>query len=120
MKQDTAFIKLVNKIKKHIHEIDMENFIPMVENNSVDGILIDIREKYEHDVGFIPGSIHISRGVLEASIETIASSTEQKIYLYCGGGYRSALSADSLQNMGYNKVYSIAGGYKTWCQFQPY
>ena len=35
-----------------------------------------------------------------------------ELILYCGGGYRSAISADAAQRMGYNNVFSLAGGYK--------
>lgn len=116
MEKGSLFFKLVNEAKERIKEIDIIAFTRMIRNKSLDGVLIDIREKHEYDVSYIPNALHISRGVLESRIEEIIYNQEQKIYLYCAGGYRSALSADSLQNMGYTSVYSIASGYKGWCQ----
>lgn len=113
MKEKTGFIKLVNEAKSNIKELNITELKAMIDDNTLDGIIIDIREKSEYNSGAIPGSIHISRGVLEAKIEGITHK-EQNIYLYCGGGSRSALSADSLQRMGYKNVYSIAGGYRAW------
>jgi rhodanese-related sulfurtransferase len=114
MTNKSAFKNLVNDAKLRINECSIEYINNMTINNTFDGILIDIRELSEYEDGYISHSIHISRGVLEAKIETLVPNKEQKIYLYCGGGYRSALSADNLMKMGYKNTYSIAGGYRAW------
>jgi rhodanese-related sulfurtransferase len=111
---ESAFLKLVQDAKARISECEMVAIKEMVANDKIDGLLIDVRESHEHQAGHIPGSIHISKGLLEAKIETKVPNKSQKIYLYCGGGYRSALSADSLQKMGYKNVFSIEGGYGAW------
>ena len=79
-------------------------------------ILIDVREDREWLAGHIPGAVHMGRGVLERDIESAVVSRETPLVLYCGGGYRSALAADSLQKMGYTQVYSMAGGWRSWCE----
>ena len=114
MTKRLAFQNLVNDAKSRINECSMEHINKMIYNNVLDGTLLDIRELHEHERGYIYNSVHISRGVLESKIETLIPDKSQKIYLYCAGGYRSALSADNLMKMGYKNVYSIAGGYQAW------
>ena len=114
MTNKSAFKNLVNDAKSRINEYSIEHINNMTKNNTLDGILIDIRELSEYEDGCVSNSIHISRGVLEAKIETLVPNKEQKIYLYCGGGSRSALSADNLMKMGYKNTHSIAGGYRAW------
>ncbi|MBI4375313.1 MAG: sulfurtransferase [Elusimicrobia bacterium] len=76
--------------------------------------LIDIREDHEWERGHIPGAIHVGRGILERDIGRITPDRDAEIVLYCGGGYRSALAARSLQEMGYRKVYSLFEGWSGW------
>ena len=111
---ESAFLKLVQDAKSRISECEMSEIKEMIVNDKIDGFLIDVRELVEFQAGCIPGAIHISKGLLEAKIEAKVPTKSQKIYLYCGGGYRSALSADSLQKMGYENIVSIKGGYGAW------
>jgi rhodanese-related sulfurtransferase len=76
--------------------------------------LIDIREDREWDQGHLPGATHIGRGVLERDIEKRFPDKDEPIVLQCGGGFRSALSADNLRKMGYRNVVSLDGGYRGW------
>lgn len=76
--------------------------------------LIDVREDGEFAAGHIPGAVHIGRGVLERDIERAVPDAATPIVLYCGGGFRSALAADSLQKMGYTNVISMDGGWTGW------
>ena len=77
-------------------------------------ILIDVREDREWQAGHIAGAIHIGKGVIERDIEQMIPSRETALVLYCGGGYRSILAAESLQKMGYTNVMSMAGGWRDW------
>lgn len=77
-------------------------------------MLIDVREKDEHEQGAIPGAHHIPRGFLELRIENLVPDRSRKIIAYCAGGNRSLLAAESLQRMGYEKVTSMAGGFNRW------
>jgi rhodanese-related sulfurtransferase len=77
-------------------------------------LLVDVREESEFAAGRISGAVHIGRGILERDIETRAPDHSTEIILYCGGGFRSALSADNLQKMGYTNVVSMDGGWRRW------
>jgi rhodanese-related sulfurtransferase len=76
--------------------------------------LVDTREDSEWERGHITGAIHIGRGVIERDIERLIPDTSAPLVLYCGGGFRSALAAESLQRMGYTNVLSMDGGWKGW------
>lgn len=77
-------------------------------------LLIDIREDHEWQQGHALGAIHIGRGILERDIETHVADKSATLVLYCGGGFRSALSADSLAAMGYTNAISLDGGWRAW------
>ena len=89
-----------------------------------DCVLIDVRELAEYAQGHLPGAINLPRGVLEfqihahpamACVESEALAQPQRmLVLYCLGGGRSALAADSLQKLGFTAVHSLAGGFNAW------
>lgn len=114
MQHSSEFLKLVNDAKTRIKECTVEDIQQMNESETLDGILIDTREESEFVNGYIPNAIHISKGLIECQIEQIFPNKNQKMYFYCGGGFRSALVADLLQSMGYKNVVSIDGGWRAW------
>jgi rhodanese-related sulfurtransferase len=73
-------------------------------------ILLDIRDKEEHDSDHIVGSMHLSRGKLEMNIESVVPDINATIICYCNAFNRGALSADTLQSMGYKNAKFLAGG----------
>ena len=73
-----------------------------------------MREESEWARGRLPGAIHLGKGIIERDVESRFPDTAAELILYCGGGYRSALSADSLQKMGYTNVVSMDGGFRDW------
>lgn len=75
---------------------------------------VDTREDDEWKQGRAKGSLHIGKGVIERDIESIIPDKAAEIILYCGGGFRSALAADALQQMGYTNVLSMDGGIRDW------
>ena len=77
-------------------------------------LLLDVREDHEWDGGRLPGSLHLSKGVIERDIEKHFPDRSTSIVCYCGGGYRSVLVCENLQRMGYRDVRSLAGGYRGW------
>jgi len=79
-------------------------------------LVIDIREAEECQYGVIPQSHWIRRGYLEFQLENLLSEPQTEIVIYCGGGVRSALATDALQNMGFKSVYSLQGGFKEWAE----
>ena len=87
-----------------------------VLDKSLDGVLIDVREDHEWKQSYIPGAMHISKGLIEAKIESIVTDREKTLYLYCGAGFRSVLAAENLMKMGYSNVKSVNGGIRGWCQ----
>ena len=77
-------------------------------------VLIDVREESEYAAGHAPGAVHVSKGVFERDIETKVPDPATPVVLYCGGGYRSILTADMARKMGYTAVLSMAGGWSGW------
>lgn len=75
---------------------------------------IDVREDEEFARDRAKGARHIGRGVIERDIENLVPDKQAAIVLYCGGGYRSALAAESLGLMGYTNVCSMDGGIRAW------
>lgn len=114
MQHSNSFLELVNDAKSRIRECSVEDIQKMNNSNTLDGLLIDVREDSEFANGFIPNAIHLSKGVIESRIEQMVPNKNQKMYFYCGGGFRSALVADLLQEMGYTNTISIDGGWRAW------
>ena len=78
------------------------------------GVALDIRDKEEHDADHIQGSLHLSRGKLEMNIEEMIPKIDTIIVCYCNANNRGALSADTLQSMGYTNAKYIKGGLKAF------
>ncbi len=111
------FKQLVDEAKKEIQEID-SNGLKKMQAGGDDFILIDVRDPDEAQRGMIPGAVHVSRGMLEYKIDTVTTDKNKKLVLYCGGGSRSALAAQSLKHMGFKNVISLAGGFRGWAESQ--
>ena len=77
-------------------------------------LLVDVREDKEWEQDHLPGAIHLGKGIVERDIEQRVPDPDTPMVLYCGGGFRSALTADSLQRMGYTNVISMDGGIREW------
>jgi rhodanese-related sulfurtransferase len=76
--------------------------------------LIDVREESEWTAGHAAAAEHLGKGVIERDIEAAVPDRDAEVILYCGGGFRSVLAADTLQRMGYRNVHSMAGGWRAW------
>jgi rhodanese-related sulfurtransferase len=113
MKHSEGFLKLVNNRKERIKEVSVAETINRLKTNP-DAKLVDVREDNEWNTAHAAGAIHLGKGIIERDVEVTIPDKETEIILYCGGGYRSALAADVLQEMGYTNVYSMAGGWKAW------
>ena len=103
---------LVNEAKQRIHEVTPREVLEMQRRN-VPVIFLDVREPNEWNLGRLPNAVHLPRGNLESNIEARAARDEA-IVIYCARGNRSALAADTLQQMGYNNVSSMADGFGGW------
>lgn len=111
MEHTEGFLKLAEDAKSRVQEISVGQALERLERGAR---LIDVREDNEWERGHAAGAAHLGRGVIERDIETAIPDHDAELILYCGGGYRSALACDNLQRMGYNKVYSLAGGWRAW------
>ena len=76
--------------------------------------VFDVREDGEWAAGHVAGAAHLGKGVIERDIERLVPDIHAPIVLYCGGGFRSALAADALQQMGYTNVRSMTDGWRGW------
>jgi rhodanese-related sulfurtransferase len=115
MAHAARFLSLVNDAKKHVKETNVADVKRRMDAGEK-FLLVDVREDSEWAQGHLPGAIHMGRGVIERDIEKSVPETSAKLVLYCGGGFRSALSADSLQKMGYTNVESMDGGWRGWLE----
>ena len=114
MKQHSPrFLAIVNEAKSRIRQTNITAVKARMDRGERI-LLVDVREDHERNQGHLPGSIHLSKGIIERDIEKMIPDTGGEIVLYCGGGYRSALAADSLQRMGYTNVISMDGGFTAW------
>ena len=113
MKHSPAFLKLVDDAKSLIKATTPEEVKARLDAGEK-LILIDTREDNEWDRGHIAGAVHMGKGIIERDIEQKAPDKNAELILYCGGGFRSALSADNLQKMGYTNVVSMDGGWRRW------
>lgn len=107
------FVALCNEARKEIQEIDVAE-LKRMQASGEDFTLIDVRERDEQAQGMVPGAVALPRGILERDIGQVTTDKDRKMVLYCGGGYRSALSAVNLKKMGFRNVISLAGGWKAW------
>ena len=112
MKHSPAFLKLVDDAKSRVREVDVNETRRKLESGKAK--LIDVREESEWEAGHARGAQHLGKGVIERDIEERVPDKKTELILYCGGGFRSALSADNLQKMGYTNVASMAGGWRAW------
>lgn len=113
MKHSPGFEQLCENARKNVREVSLADVKARLDRNE-SFTLIDVREDREYAVDYLPTAVHLGRGVLERDIEANFPDPNTDIVLYCGGGYRSALAAESLQRMGYTNVMSMAGGIRGW------
>jgi rhodanese-related sulfurtransferase len=107
------FLQLVQDAKKRVRELTVDQVKTKLDRGERFH-LVDVREESEFARDHLPGAIHLGKGILERDVEERVPDTGAEIVLYCGGGFRSALSADNLQRMGYTNVISMDGGIRGW------
>src|SRR5262245_41129129 len=111
MDHSPGFLKLVNEARPRVIEITVEEARKRLAQNPKI-ILMDVREDSEWQAGHTVEAIHLGKGILERDLEKTVPDRHAEIIMYCGGGYRSILTCDAAQKMGYPKVASLIGGYK--------
>ena len=110
-----GFLKIVTDAKARVTECT----VGAVRERLAGGepfVLVDVREESEFAAGHAPGAVHLGKGVIERDIEAKIPDPATPLVLYCGGGFRSALAADAVQQMGYTNVVSMDGGWRAWTE----
>jgi len=111
MEHSEEFLKLTDEAKSRIKEVTVAEATKRMGDGAA---LVDVREDNEWSAGHASGAVHMGRGVIERDVVQKFPDKSAELILYCGGGFRSALAAESLQKMGYTNVHSMAGGWKAW------
>jgi rhodanese-related sulfurtransferase len=104
--------QLLDEARARVAEISARDAIAM-RAKSPDVVFLDVREQPEVNLGTIPGAIHLARGSMETKIEALVPR-EAHVVIFCANGNRSAFAADTLRQMGYGNVASLAGGFRDW------
>ena len=111
MQHSSGFLALVNDAKSRVRELNLAQARARLAAN-LDALLIDVREESEWAAGHAVEAQHLGKGIFERDLEAKFPVKDRELILYCGGGFRSALTADAAQKMGYTNVWSLDGGYK--------
>ncbi len=111
MQHSPGFLKVVDEARSRVTEITPEQAQERMDANPR-AVLLDVREDSEWIGGHVAEATHLGKGVLERDIEKMFPGRDVELLMYCGGGYRSILTCDIAQKMGYQNVRSVIGGYK--------
>lgn len=111
MDHSPGFLKLVNQARPHVKELTVAQARErLAQDPKV--VLVDVREDREWENGHAAEAIHLGKGVLERDLEKTIPDRGTELIMYCGGGYRSVLTAEVARKMGYSNVFSLTGGYR--------
>ena len=111
MEHSPGFLKLVNEARPTVKEISIDEARERL-GKKPQAVLLDVREDNEWEKGHATQAMHLGKGILERDLESKFPDPNREIIMYCGGGYRSILTAAAAQKMGYRNVFSLKGGYK--------
>lgn len=111
MDHSPGFLKVVEDAQQRVSEITIEQAKARLAANPK-AMLVDVREDSEWARGHAVEAVHLGKGILERDIEKSVPDAGTELIMYCGGGYRSVLTCDVAQRMGYKNVTSLIGGYK--------
>jgi rhodanese-related sulfurtransferase len=111
MDHSPGFLKVVNEAKQQVKEVSVAEARARLGNNPKI-VLMDVREDHEWQKEHAVEAVHLGKGIFERDLEKRFPDPNTEIIMYCGGGFRSALTAAVAQKMGYRNVFSLASGYK--------
>jgi rhodanese-related sulfurtransferase len=111
MDHSPGFLKVVADAKRRVNEISVAEARAKLRANP-NIVLLDVREDAEWQAGHAVEAVHLGKGVLERDLEKLYPDPNTEFIMYCGGGFRSALTCDAAQTLGYKNVHSLIGGYK--------
>ena len=107
-----SYADLLREARSQIREVGPLEVEQLRERG--DTVIVDVRETSEWDQGHVPGAVHLSKSYLEQQVENQIPDRDQPVVLYCAGGVRSLFAAQTLAQMGYTDVASLAGGFQAW------
>jgi sulfur-carrier protein adenylyltransferase/sulfurtransferase len=107
-----TYRELLQQVRAEISEVDTAQARELIDSG--EPVVLDVREQDEWDEGHIPGALHIPRGNLESRVERTVPEQSRRIVVYCSAGNRSAFAAKTLEELGYDDVVSLAGGFTDW------
>jgi rhodanese-related sulfurtransferase len=111
MDHSPGFLSLVNDAKRQITEVSVAEARARLAVNPK-AVLLDVREDHEWNAGHAAEAVHLGKGILERDLEKLYPDKQRELIMYCGGGFRSALTCAVAQKLGYRNVSSLIGGYK--------
>lgn len=111
MQHAPNFLRLVDEARTRVVEVTLDQARARLAQNP-NAVLVDVREDSEWVQGHADGAVHLGKGVLERDIERLYPDPDTEIVMYCGGGFRSVLTCDAAQKMGYRRVFSLVGGFR--------
>ncbi len=106
-----SYADLLREARSQIREVSPQQVDALAPGGAV---VVDVREASEWEQGHIPGAVHISKSYLEQDVEGAVPDRSRPVVLYCAGGVRSLFAAQTLAEMGYEDVASMAGGFQRW------
>ncbi|HET7169028.1 MAG TPA: molybdopterin-synthase adenylyltransferase MoeB [Candidatus Limnocylindrales bacterium] len=106
-----SYADLLREARAQIREISPQEVVALPAG---DAVVVDVREDSEWEQGHLPGATHVSKSYIEQQIEAIAPDRDAPVVLYCAGGIRSLFAGQTLAEMGYTNVRSMAGGFQAW------
>src|SRR4051812_16112076 len=106
--------QLIAEAKSRVKEVSVQNVLDMQQSGEAI-TLLDVRDLNEVNLGKIPGALHISRGNLETKVEATIPRNAHVI-IYCASGNRSVFATETMAQMGYANVASLAGGFRAWAE----
>ncbi len=107
-----TYRELFSELKKRVREATPQQVADLLRSQDVQ--LADVREKNEWDAGHLPGAVHLPKSYLEQWAEDRIPDKGKTTVLYCAGGVRSVMAADTLRTLGYTDVISMSGGFNRW------
>ncbi|MHB1307648.1 MAG: rhodanese-like domain-containing protein [Limisphaerales bacterium] len=111
MQHAPNFLRLVDEARTRVTEITIDQARARLHENPKCAV-VDVREDHEWAAGRAQGATHLGKGIIERDLEGAFPDFDAELIMYCGGGFRSILTCDAAQKMGYRRVYSLVGGFK--------
>jgi adenylyltransferase/sulfurtransferase len=108
---------MIDSAKAAIREVTIQDVKETLEKGQKP-LLLDVRGREEYEAGHLIDAVHVPRGLLELEVEQALPDKSRPVVIYCAGGIRSALAAQTLKEMGYRDVASMLGGYDEWAGAQ--